>query len=214
MNGSELNRAHHMRYLGVIIDDKLNWIQHITYVKTKISKGIGIMYKARNYLNKKCMSNLYHTYIYPYLIYCIEVWGNAPKCHLNPILLLQKKIIRIITYSHYLAHTESIFQELQILPIHKIFISRIGVFMYKHVHGQLPSVMDKLYVKTSTIHNHNTRNANKFRISTGTETFSHISARIWNALDLKINIHVSIDKFKVTLNTFLQNNNLNIKYTK
>ena len=36
------------------------------------------MFKARDYLHKYCLSNLYHTYIFPYLIYCIEVWGNAP----------------------------------------------------------------------------------------------------------------------------------------
>ena len=35
------------------------------------------MFKARDYLNKQCLSNLYHTYIFPYLIYCIEVWSNV-----------------------------------------------------------------------------------------------------------------------------------------
>ena len=77
MNDSIINSASQLKYLGVIIDSKLNWISHITYVKNKISKGIGIMFKARDYSNTNCLSNLYHTYIFPYLIYCIEVWGNA-----------------------------------------------------------------------------------------------------------------------------------------
>ena len=59
MNDSIINSASHLTYLGVIIDSKLNWIPHSTYVKNKISKGIGIMLKARDYLNKKCLSNLY-----------------------------------------------------------------------------------------------------------------------------------------------------------
>ena len=78
--------------------------------------------------------------------------------------------------------------------------------MYKLEHGLLPEVMDSLYIKTNAIHFHNTRNANKFRISTGTETFSHISARIWNALESKIDVSVSVKKIKTSLNTFLQNN--------
>ena len=103
-----------------------------------------------------------------------------------------KKIGRIITYSHYLAHTENIFKELHILPIDKVYVSRVGIFLYKQENGLLPEVMDSLYMKTNTIHLHNTRNANKFRISTGTEIFSHTSARIWNALESKIDVSVSI----------------------
>ena len=117
MNNCRLNKTNELKYLGIIIDHKLNWISHITHVKNKISKGIGIMYKARSYLNKKSLANLYHTYIYPYLIYCIEIWGNAANCHLQPLLLIQKKIVRIITFSDYLAHTEPIFKELKVLPI-------------------------------------------------------------------------------------------------
>ena len=50
-------------YLGVIIDHKLNWIEHISYVKSKMSKGIGLMYKARQFLTKKALLMLYHVYL-------------------------------------------------------------------------------------------------------------------------------------------------------
>ena len=79
MDHSTLTKVVSLRYLGVIVDHKLNWIDHITYVKNKISKGIGIMYKARRYLNKVSLKNLYYAYIYPYFTYCIEVWGSAAK---------------------------------------------------------------------------------------------------------------------------------------
>ena len=52
MDNITLSKVSSIKYLGVIVDHKLNWIDHITYVKSKISKGIGIMYKARRYLNK------------------------------------------------------------------------------------------------------------------------------------------------------------------
>ena len=73
MDNTILAKTSSLKYLGVIVDHKLNWIEHISYVRNKVSKGIGIIYKARRFLNKKSLLSLYHSYIYPYLIYCIEV---------------------------------------------------------------------------------------------------------------------------------------------
>ena len=93
MDNQILTKVNSIKYLGIIVDHKLNWLDHITYVKAKISKQIGIMYKARKYLNKNSLKNLYHAYIYLYLIYCVKVRSCASKCHLNSLFLLQKNIL-------------------------------------------------------------------------------------------------------------------------
>ena len=67
MNNYTLSTTQNLKYLGVILDHKVSWIKHISYVKNKISKGIGIMYKARRYLGSKSLVNLYHSYIYIYI---------------------------------------------------------------------------------------------------------------------------------------------------
>ena len=51
MDNQILTKVNSIKYLGIIVDHKLNWLNHITYVRAKISKGIGIMYKARKYQN-------------------------------------------------------------------------------------------------------------------------------------------------------------------
>ena len=68
------------------------------YVKNKIYKGIGIMYKARQFLSKRALLNLYYAYIYLYITHCIEAWGCACQTQLNCLFLLQKKIARIQNY--------------------------------------------------------------------------------------------------------------------
>ena len=103
------------QFLGIIIDDKLEW----TYVKNKIYKSSGILSKARNYIDKKTLKQLCYSFVYPYLIYGIEIWGNASNIHLYPIIKLQKRCIRIITFSHYLESTSPLFRTLEILNLKK-----------------------------------------------------------------------------------------------
>ena len=98
MNNSPLSNINNHKYMGVILDSKMSWIQHISYVKNKVAKGIGIMFKARTYLDRRSLINLYNAYIYPYLIYCVESWGNAAKCHLDPLYILQKKLLGLLLF--------------------------------------------------------------------------------------------------------------------
>ena len=209
-----LNKTESLKYLGIIIDHKLNWTSHIAHVKNKISKGVGIMLRARNYVTKKCLKTLYYSYLYPYLIYCIEIWGISPQTHLTPLLLLQKKIVRIMTYSTFYTHTAPIFKELQILTIDKLVVHRIAIVMYKFNNGLLPAVLNTLYKKNNEIHSYNTRSKDMFHVALGTQTFSNISARIWNALIIKIDINVPMFKFKDSLKLFLLDNILTITYSK
>ena len=62
-----LNRVTFTKLLGVIIDVKLSFSRNVSYIKNKISKRIGIIVKARKYLNKKLLLYLYHAFVYPYM---------------------------------------------------------------------------------------------------------------------------------------------------
>ena len=214
MDNCTLNRINSIKYLGVIIDHKLNWCEHIAYVKNKVSKGVGIIYRARRYLSKKSLLSLYYSYIFPYLIYCIEVWGCAAKTHLQPLFLTQKKIVRLVTFSPYLAHTEPIFHSLLILPLDKLILHRIGIMMYTFSKGMLPDVLNRLYSKNRDTHSYNTRSSNLLRIPKGTLNFTNISARLWNIIMLNININCSFSIYRYNLKIFLLNNTIELKYSK
>ena len=93
INNSSLSNIKNHRYL-VILDSKMSWIQHIAHVKNKVAKGIGIMFKAITYLDRRSLINLCNAYIYHYLIYCVESWGNALKC---PVV---RKDVRHAQFAH------------------------------------------------------------------------------------------------------------------
>ena len=78
------------------------------------------------------MRNRYYSFVYPYLIDCIEVWGNAHDTYLDPLIKLQKKCIRVIIFSFYLEHTTPLFEQLDILSF-KNFVMSLEYLYYKRI---------------------------------------------------------------------------------
>ena len=136
----------------------------------------------------------------------------APKIH-NKIIK-RKEDCKNNDFSTYYAHTDPLFKDLNILTIGKLVVHRIGIVMYKINNSLFPSVLNELYKKNNVIHDHNTRTKDMFRISLVTQTFSTVSARIWNALIVKFNVNVPLTRFKVSLKQYLSSNILTISYPK
>ncbi len=144
-------------FLGVTIDYNLSWKPHIQNVCSKLSKCMGIMYKAKHVLPKSAMVSLYYTLTYPYLMYCNEVWGCIQESKLQKLTIIQKKIIRIITNAHYLEHTNTMFDELEKLKLADINKYISSVFMYKYENKYLSKCFVGTFTKNQEVHHYNTR---------------------------------------------------------
>ena len=92
IDGYDIDKVKHTKFLGVFIDENLNWKKHISYITNKVSKGLGIILKARSMLSLNALKTLYFSFIYPYFTYCNHVWGSASDTHLHPLVVLQKKV--------------------------------------------------------------------------------------------------------------------------
>ena len=97
------------KFLGVIIDNRLNWKSHIKHIHTKLSRSIAVLSKVRQVLDYNSLRMLYCSLVLPYLNYCTEVWGNTYKSSLNALIILQKRAIRIINKAGYRDHTNILF---------------------------------------------------------------------------------------------------------
>ena len=208
LNNYILQQVHFTKILGIIIDDKLKLANHISYIKNKIAKAMGILLKARKVLKIKVLLQLYNSFVFPYLIYCSEVWGNASDIHLQPLIILQKKIIRIISFSRYNAPTKLLFQQYNILPLKKLVFQRLGLQLYKYEFGIIPIPLRSLFTKNSSVHNYNTRNSNKLRPAIARHAyrdkdFRFISVHVWNYICDNVNINVSFPSFKKSLKCFI-----------
>ena len=69
INNHDIERVKTMKFLGVLLDDNLSWKEHIKYLENKIAKNIGLLYRAKPFLNKEYLLALYYSYIHSYLNY-------------------------------------------------------------------------------------------------------------------------------------------------
>ena len=141
------SRVYNNIFLGIIIDNLLNWKEQIKYIKTKISKTIAILYKVKDIVNHNSLRLLSCSLILPYLTYCVEIWGNTYKTVIDPIFILQKRAIRIINKTEYRAHTNPLFIENNLLKLEDLVDLNTYIFVYKAKNNLLPNCIQNLFVK-------------------------------------------------------------------
>ena len=90
LNGMQIERKTCTKFLGVYINENLDWTDHVKHIVTPISRNIGILYKVRYFVSDKILLMLYNTLILPYISYCNILWATC-KTVTNNILLLQKR---------------------------------------------------------------------------------------------------------------------------
>ena len=131
----------------------------------KISRGIGMIIKARQYSNKQELISLYYSFIYPYLTYCNHIWGSTYKTSLKRLTMLQNKAIIIIAHARWRASCHPIHKKLNIMKLDHINTYLIGRFMFSMYVGKVPEYLTTLFKKNSEYHSYSTRIVGLYHIS-------------------------------------------------
>ena len=208
IDSQPISQVSNTKFLGVYIDENLSWQTHIDHISMKIARGIGILRKARQFLNKATVLQLYYTFVYPYLSYCNIIWGNAYSTYLYKIVIMQKRIVRIIENTKFRAPTSELFNKLNILKCKSIFKYQVGQFIYKHTENMLPPLFSYLFVLRSSIHNYSTRYNSEyatwpFAIELTKRSLRYDGIVFWNSLSSDIKKCPSHNSFKFNLKKFL-----------
>ena len=117
-------------FLGVTVDTKMKFYKHIDNICNKLSKAIGIIYKLSNEgAPKSVLLMMYYSLAYPYINYNVCSYAGTYNSHLNRILLLQKRLVRIVNKSAYLEHTDKLFFDNKIFKIDDVYKLNVGLYM-------------------------------------------------------------------------------------
>ena len=207
MNGEEIQRVTSTKFLGIFIDDCLNFKCHIDHLVHKLSKYVGLFFKLRHLLPRSVLLTLYKTLFEPHLIYCNIIWDNTYPSHLKKLETLQKKIIRAISWSRANSPTSHLFALYGILRLKEHIYFHNACTMYRVVFGS-NNRLSELIPICGPLHTHNTRNKHlivgKKRQLIGTSMGVVCRGpQIWNELDNSLKASQSISIFKHRLKKHL-----------
>ena len=93
INKYSIEQVEQFRYLGVIVDNKLNWNAHIEYVSLKLAQCACIIYKSKKKVPKKLLILIYNSVGAHYLRYGVACWGAARDTALTRRKIIQNKIV-------------------------------------------------------------------------------------------------------------------------
>ena len=204
LDNKTIKKVDEVRFLGVLLDSRLQWKAHINDLKVKMSKITGVIYKVRDSLNISSLKQIYYSLVYPHLIYCAAIWTGANKTNLNVLELAQKRILRIINYKSYNDHTSPLFKEHNMLKFIDIMHLQTCVFVYKDLNGMSPSSVS-CFSRLS--HGVNTRGGRttlalpQCRTSHAQSRLAYRGAKAWNSLNSSLTQTPSVASFKKTMKT-------------
>ena len=152
INDYKLDQVKETIFLGVILDENVNWSE-ISHVANKVSKSIGIIRKSHFYLSTKSLRTLYFSLVYPYIFfYCNLVWASTYKSNLVRLEILQKRVVRTIAKTDLYAHTDPILRNLGILKFHDMHLLQLGLFMYSHQNRTLQKEIQSYHTRNSHLY--------------------------------------------------------------
>ena len=144
IDSHEIEIVNKYKFLGLIFDKHMSWSEHLWFITSKLNSICGILNFMKNVLPKSALKTLYHSLFGSILNYGLLIWGKKS----NYLFTIQKKVIRIISKAHFLAHTEPLFKNENILKIADLYKLNCMKIYFKFKNNSLPTKIQTLFTET------------------------------------------------------------------
>ena len=188
-----------------MIDNRLTWESQICAVQKKISRAIGLLKYARNFVQTDTLLNLYRSIIEPHFSYCWSVWGSCGASKLDVLQKLLNKATRIVKNSLFDASAAPLLQRLGWPSLQKLIYKETGSMVYKSLNSLAPQYLSDLFMRLFGVHPRDLRNSKTdlakpmLRTGNGQKSFAYRGAGLWNSLDLETKMASLINAFRSKL---------------
>lgn len=148
-----LDSVNTVEHLGVVVDNKLSWVDHVDKLCSKLSSALFAIKRVKHVGTADAARTAYNSLFECYLRYGIVLWGATAAGNLERVLITQKKAIRILADLAWRDSCRGAFKELGILTVTNVYLLEVICMASSR---QLQRHMDT--------HTYQTRNARDFAL--------------------------------------------------
>jgi len=199
INDQIISQTKSTKFLGLIIDETLNWSEHVSMILSKTSSGLYALRKMSFFSNLETLRTIYFAYIHSVISFGISLYGATTIKNMDSILKVQKQAIRIMLHLEQYDSVKEHFANLGIMTVYSLYIYHIIIHV-KERFGDLP--------KLGESHQYPTRNKDKLclvnhRLQYYCKKPSYMGSKCYNNLPTEILQQTNINKFKAKLKLYL-----------
>ena len=192
-------------FLGLTLDEHLTWEDHSIAVANKMARNNGILNRVKKFLPSSSLQTIYHSLIATHYQYGLEVWGGSKSKGMKRITGIQKKSVRVITKSHWLAHSEPRMKALRVLKVADQYQLQCSSLVFDMIKGFCPDIYKYRQLLNENRNSYGLRsttqqpqNLRQLPNNTNqrTKNFANNGPHFWNELPEEIKISSTRKEFK------------------
>ena len=125
-----------IKFLGIVVDDKLEWTQHVKNVLTKMKRNYNLMRLGKNLLSTHGLKSVYYAHVYSHLSYCISIWGSMISA--NQLEKLKSQQDRCMQLIDNRLPADQAYAKYKVLKIKQVIDLELCKMGFKIHSGDLP----------------------------------------------------------------------------
>lgn len=193
----KINKVSNIKYLGVILDQKLSWHPHLDLLMGRVRKLMWTFKSLRHVATKDLIQQIYISLAQSILIYCLPIWGGATKVKFLELERVQRALLKLMLLKPLRFPTASLYTTTDLLSVRKLYVLQIVLKKHKSLPFNLSSIKTRRKNKAALEPTVNTTFA--------TRQYSKQSSRIYNILDKELQIyHLTYHECKNTISEWLR----------
>ena len=177
LKGTSLPESQSVKLLGIVLDNKLSYTEHVTKLCKKANAKTYALRRLSPFISDFKRQILANSFIFCNFNYCPLVWGFSSRCLLHKIDRTQEKAAKLLSQETSGIYRNSIHERNCRLLLQEVF---------KTKHGLNPSYMNDVFTFKKSQYNLRSSCAlerEKIRsVRHGLQTVSYIAAQLWDTL--------------------------------